>query len=607
MVARKQHSFVHIALLLVIGLTLSMCGSPSPNGSQAGESPTTASEAPTVAATAAEAPTVAAPATSAPAAETPAAATEAPIANVEVDQDPHDGVIKPELIPAGMFPLTKDKVTLRVAIPGNASVEDFNTNAFTQWYEQKTNVHIEWIILPSDEALTKVNLMLASGDYPDVIMAVNISPAQMQVYGQQGIFLPLNELIESAGPNIKKAYDRYPEAWDVSTASDGNIYSLVEVNDCYHCSMAQKLWIYKPWLDKLGLKVPETTEEFYQVLKAFKEQDPNGNGLADEIPLTTSKIGDGWNNSFDAYFMNSFLLNPGTRLVLKDDKVSVTYNTPEWREGLRYLRRLAQDGLLDLNSFTQDGAQLRLLGQNDPPIIGALTWGVPSALGPIEDKEESYITQFVTVPPLKGPNGFRVQPASPYAAFWSGRFIITKAAQDPELALRWADGFYQQEVEMNAYFGPEGVGWDWAQPGDIGINGKPALYRVLNIWGNVQNDQWSQTNPSFRSSDWRLGQASDNPWEFETYLYRETAKLEPYKQDPAMAVPPLFFTQEQAQEIGQLEASLTKYVDEMLARFITGDEDVETGWDAYVQTLDQIGLPRYLEIQQAVYDAKYKK
>ncbi len=68
--------------------------------------------------------------------------------------------------------------------------------------------------------------------------------------------------------------------------------------------MAQKLWIYKPWLDKLGLKMPETTEELYQVLKAFKEQDPNGNGQADELPLSTSKIGDGWNNSFDLYFMD---------------------------------------------------------------------------------------------------------------------------------------------------------------------------------------------------------------------------------------------------------------------------------------------------------------
>jgi putative aldouronate transport system substrate-binding protein len=589
MVARKRYSFSCVAFLLALCLALAACGAAPQPANPAADSPSSAPAAAPAATTAPQ-----------PAAGAAAAA--------ETDKDPRDGVIAPEPIPAGMFPLTTEKVTLRVAIPGNASVEDFNTNTFTQWYEEQTNVHIEWIILPSDEALAKLNLMLSSGDYPDVIMGFgDISPAQLQVYGQQGIFVPLNDLIEKAGPNIKKAFELYPEARDVSTASDGNIYALTEINDCYHCSMSQKLWIYKPWLDQLGLEVPETTEAFYQVLKAFKEQDPNGNGQADELPLTTNKIGDGWQNSYDSYFMNAFLLNPSSRMVLKDGMVTVTYNTPEWREGLRYLRRLAQEGLLDLNSFTQDGDQLRLLGQSDPPIVGSLPWGVPSVLGPIEDSEDSYITKFVTVPPLAGPDGMRVQPNSPYAPFWVGRFIITRAAKDPELALRWADGFYQQEVEMNAYYGPKGVGWDWAQPGDVGINGKPALYRVLKIWGNVQNDQWSQTNPSFRSSDWRLGQATDNQWEFETYLYRETAKLEPYKQDPAMSVPPLYFNQEQAQESGQLEASLTKYVNEMLARFVSGEDDIETGWDAYLQTLDQIGLPRFLEIQQAAYDAKYKQ
>jgi putative aldouronate transport system substrate-binding protein len=590
MVVRNRYSITCLSLLLALCLTLAACGTAQQPASPAGESPT-----------------------SAPAAAPAATAAPQPAANgaaaaAETDKDPRDGMIAPEPIPAGMFPLTTEKVTLRVAIPANASVEDFNTNTFTQWYEQQTNVHIEWIILPSDEALAKLNLMLSSGDYPDVIMGFyDISPAQLQVYGQQGIFVPLNDLIERAGPNIKKAFELYPEARDVSTASDGNIYALTEINDCFHCSMSQKLWIYKPWLDQLGLEMPETTEEFYQVLKAFKEQDPNGNGQADELPITTNKIGNGWQNSYDSYFMNAFLLNPSSRLVLKDGTVAVTYNTPEWREGLRYLRRLAQDGLLDLNSFTQDGDQLRLLGESDPPIIGSLPWGVPSALGPIEDSEEAYVTKFVTVPPLEGPGGVRVQPNSPYAPFSVGRFIITRAAKDPELALRWADGFYQQEVELNAYYGPKGVGWDWAQPGDVGINGKPALYRVLKTWGNTQNDQWSQTNTSFRSSDWRLGQATDNQWEFETYLYRETAKLEPYKQDAAMSVPPLYFSQEQAQESGQLEASLSKYVNEMLARFVSGDDDIETGWDAYLQTLEQIGLPRFLEIQQAAYDAKYKQ
>ncbi|GAC1544342.1 MAG: extracellular solute-binding protein [Herpetosiphon sp.] len=606
MVTGQRHFVGRVGLLLTFTLGLAACGNAPQAANPAAVSQTAAGIVPTTAV----APTTAVQ-TPAPVLSTATTAgavgQTTTAANAVTTAGDASGGLKPDPIPAGMFPLTPQKITLRVAIPGNPQVEDFGTNAFTKWYEQQTNVHIEWLTLPTaDEGLAKLNLMLSSGDYPDVIMGFrNISPAQLQVYGQQGIFLPLNDLIEKSGPNIKKAFAQYPKGKEVSTASDGKIYGLPEINDCYHCSMAQKLWIYKPWLDKLGLKLPETTDELYQVLKAFKEKDPNGKG--NEIPLTTSKIGDGWNNSFDAYFMNSFLLNPVTRLVLNGGKVDVTYNKPEWREGLRYLRRLAKDGLLDPNSFTQDTPQLKRLGQSTPPIIGALTWGHPGAIGTIEDKDGAYVNRFVTVPPVKGPNGFHVQPSDPYAPFQVGRYIITKAAKNPEVALRWADGFYQQEIELDAYFGLKGVGWDWAKPGEKGINGKPALFDVLKTWGNTQNDQWSQTNPSYRSSDWRLGQASNNPWEYETFLFRETAKLEPYKQDPNVSVPPLYFSQEQAQESGQLDTALTKYVNEMLARFVTGDADIETGWANYLQTLDQTGLPRYLQIQQSAYDAKYKK
>lgn len=223
-----------------------------------------------------------------------------PVAAGATDTDPRDGQITPEPIPDGMFPLAEEQTTLRVAIRGQAQVEDYNTNAFTQWYEDQTNVQVEWVVLPAndDEALQKLNLMLSSGDIPDVIMGFyNITPALLQLYGQQGIFLPLNDLIEQHGTNVKNAFAQYPLAQQAITAPDGQIYGLPEINDCYHCSVAQKLWIYQPWLDALGLDVPTTTEEYYQVLKAFKEQDPNGNGQADEVPLSAAT--DGWNTIYD--------------------------------------------------------------------------------------------------------------------------------------------------------------------------------------------------------------------------------------------------------------------------------------------------------------------
>lgn len=441
--------------------------------------------------------------------------------------------------------------------------------------------------------------MLSSGDIPDVIMGFyNITPPLQQLYGQQGIFIPLNDLIEQHGTNVKNAFAQYPLAKETVTAPDGKIYSLPEVNDCYHCSVSQKLWIYKPWLDKLGLQMPTTTEEYYQVLKAFKEQDPNGNGQADEVPLSSDK--DGWNTRYDLYFMNPFLLNPSNRMVVKDGKVDVTYNKEEWREGLRYLNKLYSENLLQPDSLTQDNAGLMRLGQADPAILGSAPAGYPGVWAPIDEKEGARWSEYVVVPPLKGQNGNQIQPSNPYSPFNTGRFIITSAAKDPVLAFRWGDGFFQQEVELNAYYGLKDVGWRWAKEGENGINGTPALYAQLKTWGNVQNDHWSQINVSFRSSDWRLGMASDSPYGLETVLYNESKKLDSFKQDPTTALPPLFFSEEEAQEVAQTNATLDIYVNEMLARFISGDANLDTEWDAYVQTLDEQGLTRLLDRKSVV-------
>jgi putative aldouronate transport system substrate-binding protein len=206
-------------------------------------------------------------------------------------------------------PLTDEPVTFSVLTMDNAGVSSFEDNRYTDWLQEKTNVQVTWQLVPEEEAEGRLNLMLASGDIPEIIFSI-VNPSQQALYGAQGLFLPLNDLIEQHAPNLKRAFEIYPGMRETLTASDGNIYGMLTLEDCYHCSMSQKLWIYQPWLDALGLEMPTTTDEFEQVLLAFKEQDPNGNGQADEIPLSTTSSLDGWQNSLDAFFMNSFIYNP---------------------------------------------------------------------------------------------------------------------------------------------------------------------------------------------------------------------------------------------------------------------------------------------------------
>ena len=151
-------------------------------------------------------------------------------------------------------PLTPETVTFRVLMVSSDEVTDYDDNAFTKWLEGKTNVHVQWDLVPEDDAQSKLNVMLASGDIPDIIFGA-VNPSQLLLYGSQGIFLPLNDLIADNGPRATKLMEVEPVVRDVITAPDGTIYAMPGFGVCYHCTMNQKLWLYKPWLDKLGLEI----------------------------------------------------------------------------------------------------------------------------------------------------------------------------------------------------------------------------------------------------------------------------------------------------------------------------------------------------------------
>lgn len=525
------------------------------------------------------------------------------------DEAPNAGTEPIALSEPGTYPLVQEKTTLKVMVRGNPLVENFETNDFTKWYEEKTNVHIEWEVVPEQSIQEKLNLVLASEDYPDVIMGLNISPAQQMIYGSQGAFLPLNDLIEKQGTNTKKMFQDNPEIQSAITALDGNIYALPEVNECYHCSMSQKMWIYEPWLKKLNLKMPETTDELYEVLKAFKEQDPNGNGMQDEIPLSISPKS--WSSSIDAFLLNSFVYNPvyGSsykHIFIKDDKLDVAFNKPEWREGLRYMNKLYAEGLLAPESFTQDDNQLIQIGENpDTVLLGASTGGHQGIFTQLLGESGRWL-EYKTLPPLKGPNGVR------YAALDStgmnpGAFVITKKAKHPELALRWADGLYEREHTLRSVYGRPDQEWREAKDGEVGINGEPAVWSELKSYGTVQNIAWIQTGPSLRTNDFRLSAVAKGDDDLEVVLYNETKnKYEPHKPTDVSTVPPLFLTNEQASEVADLSKTINDYVDEMMARFVIGDADLDKDWDGYVQQLEAMNVARYLAIYQEAYDGRSK-
>ncbi len=510
----------------------------------------------------------------------------------------------------GVFPLSDEKVTLQVLIPSNADVGSFEyeDNEFTRWYEERTNVHVEWQVVPADEAQTGLNVRLVSGDYAEVLMSFNPPPAVQQLYGSLGVFLPLNDLIDQHAVEFKRVVEQYPLSLGVITAADGNIYSLPYVNDCFHCAQDRKLFIYQPWLDALGLETPTTTDAFLEVLRAFKEQDPNGNGEADEWPLATCI--NSWNNELDLTLMNSFVFNPGEPYLFNQDgTITASYRTDGWKEGVKYLAQLYAEGLIDPESFTQTADQLVAKTSGDGPTrVGVAvggSWGVFVQWDP--NDPSGRWAEYKLAAPFAGPDGTQISPYNPYLPYASGNFIITDKCNDPELAFKWADGLYDLETTMRNVQGSLGNSWRWATEGEEGIDGEQAIWAGIpgEPVDQPKSEGWIQTGPSFRSSRVRFGEKLADPSLRDTNLDVITEQvLSPYRQPAEWWLPPMFFTEDQVALVAEVQTTAVPFVKQQFASWVTGQGDVEAEWEDYLEQLDAMGFAAYLEAYQSTFDAQ---
>ena len=503
----------------------------------------------------------------------------------------------------GEYPIVSEKVTYTVMAPQTNYILDLQTNAYTQWLEEKTNVHIEYETVPEAALTEKVNLSLASSEIPDAYLSCNLDSASQVKYGKEGIFLDLAPFIEKYGYEIPKAYEANSLLPGAVTTPDGEIFALAGINECYHCLYCGRAWINQTWLDNLGLAYPETTEDFVNVLRAFKEQDANGNGDPnDEIPMLG--ISGMWRASCYDFLLGSFVYNDFTdRLSVENGTVNFVANTEEFREGLRFIRSLIEEELIDPVSLTLTEDEAHVITGGDVATVGVATgmayWNVLSA------NDEEYIG----LSPLEGPNGVR-NAFVRATGIVSGQFAITNKAENPEILFRWADAQFSEEATYFSSWGPEGEGWEKAPEGTLGINGKQALYTVLDGVNNtgsdtVQNLAMPNIALANRTSDFRLGQAVGGDDKSEERLYEAASKYYyPYAKE--QTYPLMVMSAEDSSVVNEYKTAIDAYVDEMITGFLAGTYDLDKDWDSYVAEFDALGLSDYLSVLQSAYDKVYK-
>lgn len=530
-------------------------------------------------------------------------------AQANKETGPAAAVMGEKVNPPGVFPIVDEKITLTIAVQNDPKIENLFTNELTLEYEAMTNIHIEWVMLPygGQPLEQKINLMLATGtDLPDVFLNADISNSKQLIYGsQQKVFIPLNKLIEQYAPNIMNMIDYRKEIRSMITAPDGSIYAIPAIAEAYHTKVGQKLWMNGAFLKTLGLKVPQTIDEFTTVLRAFRDRDPNGNGLKDEIPLTGAITG--WGTNMVDFVMSAFIPsfnNPeNRRWIIENGVVSVPYNQPQWREGLKYLNMLYKEGLLDPAAFTQNVNQLRKLTENPKAwVVGAATAGAVSGMSNANSERSN---QYVAVPPLAGPSGLKTAAYRPFE-YDIGKFVITNTCENPAAAMRWIDWFASKDGSLRVRNGVLGRDWRWAEEGESGINGEQGVYLRILKFGNIQNVHWNKNTPDFYPDKLRNGMVSDE-LDIENYLYDVTRDLY-IDHIPQEVWMPFFMSEADAEEFAELDYLLPNFVIESYTRFITGDLDIhnDVNWNKYLKELAVMGLKRYIEITQNGYTSQYK-
>jgi putative aldouronate transport system substrate-binding protein len=499
------------------------------------------------------------------------------------------------------------------------STTNMDTNLVTKIMSDKFKIQFRWqtTTLDAGPAKEKRQIALASGDYPDLFFLIpwvdGFSNAEVLKLGQQGVAVPLEQLIKDNAPNIQKFLDENKDYKAEATAPDGHIYALPQWADCFHCSYPDKNWINTAWLKKLGLQMPKTTEDLRKVLQAFKTQDPNGNGKADEIPMTS----DVQDSALIPYLMNAFAYDPvgannGVRslLTLNGDKVTTPVTSAAWKEGLKYINSLYKQGLIDQAAFTQNAQALQAQGNNPK---GETLGSVP-VLHPYifvqADSKDGRDKQYDAAPPLIGPEG-KSYSGLQYLTSTNYTFMLTnKASKEAQVAaIKMLDYIFTDEGQEIGGMGPLGVGWTKPGPGDVALdkNTTPLYKPVQNP---PKNSSWGALTQYHNVLAYRNAQVVPldiySGAGYERRLFQATQQYKGHE-DKSQLYPQAVVWPDPSLsgELATLQTNLNNYVNQNQLAFITGTKNIDTDWDAYVKGLDSTGMPRYLEINQQAYD-KYK-
>lgn len=506
-----------------------------------------------------------------------------------------------------------DIIELDLMVAAKAEHGDWNEYWCLDIIEQECGIRFNVTQVSEEGWKEKKNLAFATGNLPHVFIAndTSITDVDLANYGAQGYVLPLeNYLTPEKMPNFFAVMEEgFPDLIKGMTFPDGHVYAFRGVNGSQR-EYAQSRWfVNTAWAETLGVKVPETLEEFYTYLKAVKEGDPNGNGEADEIPIGGRYAG-GSQPSYQDHLIPILTAFGYTqrRVEALDGKVAYVPNEANYKEFLKYMNRLYTEGLIDAEYFTQTDDQRK--AKEAQGLVGSFT----NHASWLENSDPAFYLQYSSIEPLTSEyNDVQRWPAKD--AIYYGGIMVTNRVEDEAVLDRimaFADWCYSEKGTIYLWRGPmKGANPDFP---DAGWYFQPIdMDRLDYMVRKYDYPSDYASNSAFLAS--RI-KPENNYWPYATIPSRED------NSDPASTsanlslnintyLAPYYhvgfpvsikYTPEEADELSLLVTDLDAYVDMMESKMIIGDLDIDATFDEFVAGCKARGVERYIEIQQAAYD-----
>lgn len=494
---------------------------------------------------------------------------------------PLQGAYKKVAVNPTGYPIVDEPITIRVMAPESYGGGNMDDKQMIREYEEKTNIHVEWSFFNDSNIEEMFRRMQVEKEIPDVFLMLELP--NMDYYGIDGIFRPVEDLIDKYAPNIKKAMSIDTDSVKMCQAIDGHMYAVPSFYRANSEELRGLTFINKKWLDQLGLAMPQTPEELYTVLKAFYEMDPNGNGVQDEIPLLLDWEYNmtGVNSLFSPWGVGSaFTGNTGNTgpFIIKNDTQVVLSNIQEgYKEAVKYFYQLYKEGLLYNQCFTI-GSYMR-----DQLAEGSAVGMLMSYTRPNED--------FVPLLPLKGrEQGYTKQIHGIFANNY-----ISASAKYPEAIMRWMDGTADPEQSYLWNCGPLGVNVEKA-------GGK---YRLLPTPDDMSYNQFrTQETYMFPIMGIHSGWIEENTILGEATILRNQYidAFRPYTKAPYTSFRSTDYLKMKDMEAMRNFSEFITYSKSKEVEFITrGNVDQE--WDAHVAKLKELGANYYTALFQDALDS----